>query len=249
MSDFVRHQGTCADYVDGLFYKSWVSALLDRSGSRTSVSAPQAINVWPKRRDGRVFFYTNLVAVGSPKNPLMGCMSGLSTECRANISVREFCFASIVLIRGGRQTIALLRSHSLTLQLFDADAAPLSDRLAAFAALERFHHEEDVVGSRCRRDFGRFRSLVRLCWSALRLRPRRQSVSAHLSRTRRLSILVGLCRCPGWRADFALPLDNPARLGRACLARAPRAHLRLIRWRLFRLSVFGPFSDLMRRPA
>src|SRR5262245_59731541 len=44
---------------------------------------------------------------------------------------------------------------------------------AGFAALERYHHEEDVIGSRCGRDFGRFRSLARLCWSA------------HLSRTRR----------------------------------------------------------------
>src|SRR6516165_3371285 len=58
---------------------------------------------------------------------------------------------------------------------------------AAFAALERCHHEEDVIGSRCGRDFGRFRSLA--WWSA------------HLSRTRRLSVLVGLCRCPGWTAD------------------------------------------------
>jgi hypothetical protein len=57
-------------------------------------------------------------------------------------------------IRGGRQTIALLRSPSLAFQLVDADAGSLSDRLAAFAALERYHHEEDAVGSRCRRDFG-----------------------------------------------------------------------------------------------
>ena len=42
----------------------------------------------------------------------------------------------------------------MTFQLVDADAALLGDRLAAFAALERYHHEEDVVGSRCRRDFG-----------------------------------------------------------------------------------------------
>ena len=53
----------------------------------------------------------------------------------------------------------------MTFQLFDADAALLSDRLAAFAALERFHHEEDVVGSRCRRDFGRFSSLARYAGS------------------------------------------------------------------------------------
>jgi len=110
---------------------------------------------------------------------------------------------------------------------------------AAFAALERYHHEEDVIGSRCGRDFGRFRSFARLCWSA------------HLSRTRRLSVLVGLCRCPAWRADPPLLLAYPALLGRLCLARAPRAHLRLIRSRLSvcdpcsavminRLSVFGP---------
>ena len=66
-------------------------------------------------------------------------------------------------IRGGRETIALLRLPSLTISLVDADPALLSDRLAAFAALERYHHEEDVVGSRCRRDFGRFSSLARLC--------------------------------------------------------------------------------------
>jgi len=93
---------------------------------------------------------------------------------------------------------------------------------AAFAALERYHHEEDVIGSRCGRDFGRFRSLARLCWSA------------HLSRTRRLSVLVGLCRCPGWRPGRPLLLAYRALLGRLCLARAPRAHLRLIRSRLFR---------------
>jgi hypothetical protein len=86
----------------------------------------------------------------------------------------------------------------------------------------RYHHEEDVIGPRCGRDFGRFRSLARLCWSA------------HLSRTRRLSVLVGLCRCPGWRADLPLLLAYPALLGRFCLARAPRAHLRLIRSWLFR---------------
>lgn len=91
---------------------------------------------------------------------------------------------------------------------------------AAFAALERYHHEEDVIGSRCGRDFGRFRSLAGLCWSA------------HLSRTRRLSVLVGLYRCPGWRADPPLLLAYPALLGRLCLARAPRAYLRLIRSRL-----------------
>ena len=56
--------------------------------------------------------------------------------------------------------MALLRSPSLTFQLVDADAALLSDRLAAFAALERCHHEEDVMGSRCRRDFGRFSRLA-----------------------------------------------------------------------------------------
>ena len=32
--------------------------------------------------------------------------------------------------------------------------------------MERYHHEEDVIGPRCGRDFGRFRSLARLCWSA-----------------------------------------------------------------------------------
>src|ERR1700688_397153 len=53
-------------------------------------------------------------------------------------------------IRGGCQTIASLRSPSLTFQLVDADAALLSDRLAVFEAWERYHHEEDVVGSRCR---------------------------------------------------------------------------------------------------
>ena len=94
---------------------------------------------------------------------------------------------------------------------------------AAFAALERYHHEEDVIGPRCGRDFGRFRSLARLCWSA------------HLSRPRRLSVLVGLCRCPGWRADAPMLLAYPALLGRLCLARAPRAHLRLIN----RSLVFG----------
>ena len=93
---------------------------------------------------------------------------------------------------------------------------------AAFSALERNHHEEDVIGPRCRRDFGPFRSPAGLCWSA------------HLSRTRRLSVLVGLCRCPGWRADPPLLLAYPALLGRLCLARAPRAHLRLIRLRLVR---------------
>src|SRR6516164_10418814 len=91
---------------------------------------------------------------------------------------------------------------------------------AAFAALERCHHEEDVIGSRCGRDFGRFRSLA---WC-----------SAHLSRTRRLSVLVGLCRCPGWTADPPLLLAYPALLGWLCLERAPSAHLRLIRSRLFR---------------
>jgi hypothetical protein len=30
-----------------------------------------------------------------------------------------------------------------------------------------YHHEEDAIGSRCGRDFGRFRSLARLWWSAL----------------------------------------------------------------------------------
>jgi len=54
----------------------------------------------------------------------------------------------------------------------------------------RYHHEEDVICSRCGRDFGRFRSLARLCWSA------------HLSRTRRLSVLVGLCRCPQLDSRF-----------------------------------------------
>ena len=46
--------------------------------------------------------------------------------------------------------------------------------------------------------------------------------------------MVGLCRCAGWRANRPLLLENPALLGRSCLARAPRAHLRLIRSRLFR---------------
>ena len=99
---------------------------------------------------------------------------------------------------------------------------PLELFAAAFAALERYHHEEDVIGPRCGRDSSRFRSLTRLCWSA------------HLSRTRRLSVLAGLCRCPGWRADPPLLLAYPALLGRFCLACAPRAHLRLIRSRLFR---------------
>ena len=99
---------------------------------------------------------------------------------------------------------------------------PLELLLQPFSALERNHHEEDVIGPRCGRDFGPFRSPARLCWSA------------HLSRTRRLSVLVGLCRCPGWRADSPLLLAYPALLGRLCLARAPRAHLRLIRLRLVR---------------
>src|SRR4029077_20031546 len=93
---------------------------------------------------------------------------------------------------------------------------------AAFAALERYHHEEDVIGSRCGRDFGRFSRLARLCWSA------------PFSRARRLSVLVGLCRRPGWRPGRPLLLAYRALLGRLCLARAPRAHLRLIRSRLFR---------------
>ncbi|MHC2651834.1 hypothetical protein ACVMHY_004413 [Bradyrhizobium barranii subsp. barranii] len=46
-----------------------------------------------------------------------------------------------------------------------------------------------------------------------------------------------------------LPLDNPALLGRAWLARTPRAHLRLIRSRLFRLSVFGPWLTSAQRAA
>src|ERR1700756_425463 len=37
----------------------------------------------------------------------------------------------------------------------------------ASAALERSHHGEDVSGSRCACEFGRFSSLARLCWSAL----------------------------------------------------------------------------------
>jgi hypothetical protein len=78
-----------------------------------------------------------------------------------------------------------------------------------------YHHEEDANGPCCGRDFGRIRCLAGLRWSA------------HLSRTRRLSVLVGLCRCPGWRADPPLLLAYPALLGRSCLARAPRAHLRL----------------------
>jgi hypothetical protein len=86
---------------------------------------------------------------------------------------------------------------------------------AAFSALERNHHEEDVIGPRCGRDFGPFRSPARLCWSA------------HLSRTRWLSVLVGLCRCPGWKAGPPLLLGYPGLLGRLCLAQAPRAHLRL----------------------
>src|SRR5215471_15182387 len=96
---------------------------------------------------------------------------------------------------------------------------------AALAALE-YRHEEDVIGSRCGRDFGRFRSLARLC-SERWLGPR--SWSAHLSRTRRLSALVGVCRCPGWRADRPLLLGESALLGREWLARAPRAGLRLIK--------------------
>jgi hypothetical protein len=104
---------------------------------------------------------------------------------------------------------------------------------AAFAALERYHHEEHVIGPRCGRDFGRFRSLARLCWSA------------HLSRTRRLSVLVGLCRCSGWRADPRLLLAYPTLLGRLCLARAPRAYLRLSRSRLFRS--LGRRTRMLRR--
>jgi hypothetical protein len=77
--------------------------------------------------------------------------------------------------------------------------------------------EEDVVGSRCGRDFGRFRSLACLCWSA------------HLSRTRRLSLLVGLRRRSSWTADPALLLAHPALLGRFHMARTPRASLRLTR--------------------
>ena len=113
----------------------------------------------------------------------------------------------------------------------------------ASAALERYHHEEDVIGSRCGREFGRFRSLARLRLSAL------------LFRTRRLSVLFGLCRCTGWRSNRPLLLAYPALLGRLCLAGAPRAHLRLIRSRLFRrltkevadISATLPLSGLQRR--
>ena len=50
--------------------------------------------------------------------------------------------------------------------------------------MERYHHEEDVIGARYGRDIGRFRSLARLFWSA------------HLSRTRRLSVLAGYVDAP-----------------------------------------------------
>lgn len=103
--------------------------------------------------------------------------------------------------------------------------------LAFVRCVGKVSDEKDIVGSRCRRESSRFSSLARLCWSTLRTR--RQSVSAYLSRTRRLSILVWLCRCSGWRADAALLLDNSTLLGRLCMARAPRAHLRLITSRLF----------------
>ena len=38
----------------------------------------------------------------------------------------------------------------------------------------------------------------------------------------------GYVDAPGWTADPALLLDYPALLGRSCVARSPRAHLRLI---------------------
>src|SRR6516165_8596262 len=110
-------------------------------------------------------------------------------------------------------------SSSIVGPMFIEHSSPIWN--FAFAVLEGYHHEEDVIGSRCSRDFGCFRSLVRLCWSA------------HLSRTRWLSVLVGLCRCPGWRAGRPLLLAYRALVGWSCLARAPRAPLLLIRSRCF----------------
>jgi hypothetical protein len=86
-----------------------------------------------------------------------------------------------------------VRSPSLTFQLVDADAALLSDGLAAFAGLERYHHEEDVVGSRCRRQIFRL------------LRPARNPSGA---------AIVGACLRPGFAGTGTYDHRNPGRLER-----------------------------------
>src|SRR6185312_10884732 len=123
---------------------------------------------------------------------------------------------------------------------------------AVSVELERYQHEEDVVGSRCGRDFGGFCGLSGLCLARrlgpgsrcrycrrrdhrrrdrlepVLLRPRLLPRAELLLRTRRLSVLFRLCRCSGRTCGRSLLLAPRAFLEWLRVARAPRAHLRLI---------------------